>query len=84
VSPTRLAVAAAGAVVRRPRLWPAAVGLLVRTARRQWWRRRPFLPVPSASYAQFRLLTQYGDTDAIPTAEDVVSYLEWCRDWPGR
>lgn len=70
------------AVLRHPALWPTAVRQLRRTARRGWWRRPPFLPLPSADYVRFRLLTQYGDT-AAPTHDDVVSYLRWCRDWPG-
>jgi hypothetical protein len=37
--------------------------------------------VPSGEYLRFRLQTQYGDTDAPPSSSDVVSYLEWCRDW---
>ena len=46
---------------------------LRRAARRGWWRRPPFLPLPSADYVRFRLLTQYGDDDATPTADDVVT-----------
>ena len=37
---------------------------LRRSARRDWWRRPPFLPVPSADYVCFRLITQYGDPAA--------------------
>ncbi len=69
------------AVLRNPALWPTAARQLRRTARRGWWRRPPFLPLPSAEYVRFRLLTQYGDA-AAPTRDDVVSYLRWCRDWP--
>jgi hypothetical protein len=69
------------AVLRHPALWPTAARQLHRTARRGWWRRPPFLPLPSTDYVQFRLLTQYGDA-ANPTHDDVVSYLRWCRDWP--
>jgi hypothetical protein len=70
------------AVLRRPALWPTAARQLRRSARRGWWRRPPFLPVPSADYVRFRLLTQYGDHASTPAAEDVVAYLEWCRRWP--
>jgi hypothetical protein len=72
------------AVLRRPALWPTAVRQLRRAAARGWWRRPPFLPLPSSDYVRFRLLTQYGDGDAIPSADDVVRYLEWCRDFPRR
>ncbi|HET9546843.1 MAG TPA: hypothetical protein VFO97_03365 [Desertimonas sp.] len=78
----RWSLTMAGAVLRHPGLWPIAVRQLRRSARRDWWRRPPFLPVPSADYVGFRLITQYGDPAAQPAAEDVVAYLRWCRDWP--
>ncbi len=53
--------AVAVAVLRNPALWPTAARQLRRTARRGWWWRPPFLPLPSADYVRFRLLTQYGD-----------------------
>ena len=28
------------------------------------------------------MLTNYGEADATPTAEDIVHYLSWCRDFP--
>lgn len=74
-------VAAAGAVVRRPGLWPTAVTQLLRLAAPGWWRRRPFLPVPDPDYLRFRLETQYG-SDREPEPGDVVVYLRWCRDLP--
>lgn len=73
---------AAGAIASRPGLWPTAVRVLARTARRRWWRRPPFLPVPDPEYVGFRLLTNYGDRGAVPTADDIVHYLSWCRDFP--
>jgi hypothetical protein len=69
------------AVLVRPRLWIAALRqarLLVPTG---WWRRRPFLPVPSRAYVTFRTVTQYGDSGREPEVYDVIDYLEWCRDW---
>ena len=71
-------VEAALAVLRRPGLWPTAMGQLLRLARPGWWHRPPFLPVPDPGYLRFRLETQYGsDRDPIPA--DVVTYLHWCR-----
>jgi hypothetical protein len=46
-----------------------------------WWRRRPFLPVPTAEYLALRAVTQYGDAGHAPDADDVVAYLEWARQW---
>lgn len=70
---------AAIAIVRRPRLWPTAIRQMRRLAPPGWWRRRPFLPVPSGEYLAFRLQTQYGDADHPWDPDDVVGYLEWCR-----
>lgn len=78
----KFVAAATRAVIRHPTLLPAAIGVLTSMARRGWWRRPPFLPRPSAEYVRFRLLTQYGDEDADPTVDDVVSYLRWRRRWP--
>ncbi|MEM9038898.1 MAG: hypothetical protein AAGD33_03275 [Actinomycetota bacterium] len=68
-------------VVRHPSLWPTAVRQARRTAPTGWWRRSPFLPLPSGEYLRFRLVTQYGDDGATPHPDDVVNYLRWCRDW---
>jgi hypothetical protein len=66
------------AVVVRPRLWPTALRQAHRLAAPGWWRRPPFLPLPDPDYLAFRLETQYGSAPQAP--EDVVAYLEWCRD----
>ncbi|MFA5883869.1 MAG: hypothetical protein WDA60_08465 [Acidimicrobiia bacterium] len=70
---------AARAVVARPRLWPTAVRQAGRLARRRWWRRPPFLPLPDPDYLAFRMETQYGTGGHTPEAADLVVYLEWCR-----
>ncbi len=74
-------IRALGGVVRRPDLWVTALRQARRTAPQGWWKRRPFLPVPSGAYLEFRLVTQYGDATHRPEAGDVVKYLEWCRQW---
>lgn len=70
-----------GAVARRPSLWPTAVRQGARLVPTRWWRRPPFLPVPTRSYLEFRLLTQYGDISHRTEPDDVLNYLRWCRDW---
>jgi hypothetical protein len=69
------------AVVRRPDLWATAIRQARRTSTPGWWRRRPFLPVPSGEYLRFRMLTQYGVTDRAPDPRDAISYLVWCKEW---
>jgi hypothetical protein len=69
------------ALVRRPNLWGPGLRQAKRLAMPGWWRRRPFLPVPSGEYFRFRMLTQYGETERPPNPSDVVNYLEWCREW---
>ena len=75
------AAKAALAVLRHPGLWTTALVQLLRLAAPGWWRRRPFLPLPSPAYLRFRLQTAYGD-DRPPVPADVVTYLHWCRAWP--
>lgn len=72
-------IRALAALARRPGLWRVAIRQARRTAPPGWWRRAPFLPVPGGEYLRFRLLTQYGDPDARPSARDLVAYLEWCQ-----
>ncbi len=74
-----VAVRVATAVARRPRLWRTALRQWRRATPAQWWRRRPFLPLPSAGYLRFRTLTQYGSADHPLVLDDVLNYLEWCR-----
>ena len=69
------------AVARRPGLWATAVRQGLVLARPGRWRRRPFFPVPDASYLRFRLQTAYGGTELSPDGQDVVTYLRWCRHW---
>ncbi|HEY1828838.1 MAG TPA: hypothetical protein VGG38_01215 [Acidimicrobiales bacterium] len=70
-----------GAVLPRPWLWGTALAALVRLARRGWWRRPPFLPLPGNDYWHFRLVTVFGGTGTEEqlTTKNVVDYLEWCR-----
>ena len=71
--------AVARAVGANPGLWGTAIAQVARMAPRGWWRRAPFLPLPSGAYLEFRLVTQYGDRDHPPTPADVVNYLTWCK-----
>jgi len=71
------------AVLRRPWLWPTAARAARRMVPDGWWRRRPFLPLPSPAYLRFRLVTMYGGSGDGPVRpDDLVAWLEWCRRWP--
>ena len=70
---------AAVAIVRRPQLWPVAVVQLFRLSPSGWWRRWPPVPVPDPAYLRFRAETAYGDPARPPEPDDVVAYLNWCR-----
>lgn len=71
------ALAVAGAVAARPRLWPAALRQVRGLARPGWWRRPPFVPLPDRDWMAFRLTTAYGDPGAALVPADVVTWLEW-------
>lgn len=65
------------AVLRRPDLWPTAVGAVFAFAPSGWWRRVPFHPVPDEELIRWRIATAYGRDDADVATEDVMTYLEW-------
>jgi hypothetical protein len=69
------------AVLGRPGLWPTAWAQARRLVPAGWWRRAPFLPVPTSAYLDMRLVTQYGSQDHPVEPRDVVHYLTWCRSW---
>jgi hypothetical protein len=75
------------AVAGHPTLWWSALTATFRLARRGWWHRAPFLPVPGEAYWRFRLVTAFGGTGTGAALEraDVLAYLRWCRrTHPGR
>ncbi|HEX3160549.1 MAG TPA: hypothetical protein VHQ45_18670 [Gemmatimonadaceae bacterium] len=74
--PALTATLALRAVVR-PRLAYALLVTAWRFRRRHWWRRAPFLPVPSRTYVEWRMHTAYGDHHAVPPASDVERYARW-------
>jgi hypothetical protein len=50
---------------------------------RNWFRHAPFLPIPPREYVRWRMLTAYGDDEAIPPVEDVVRFARWRRETMG-
>ena len=80
-----VALKVVAAVLVRPWLWWTAVVQWGKMIPHRWWARSPFLPLPSADYMKFRLITQYGGDEeslsARMSAADVVDYLQWCKQW---
>jgi hypothetical protein len=74
---TRLSLALALRGVRSPIVASALLRVAWRFRRNGWWRRFPFLPLPSRDYVRWRMHTAYGSDDAVPPAEDVVRYARW-------
>jgi hypothetical protein len=72
------------AVLVHPGLWGTGTRQLFVLAKRGWWRRPPFLPLPDAAYLRFRMETAYGDANRDPEPVDLITYLRWCRDFPKR
>ncbi len=67
------------AVIVRPHLWLTALRQAWRLAPLGWWRRAPFLPVPTADYVAMRATIQYGDPKHSLEPQDLLKYLTWCR-----
>jgi hypothetical protein len=80
----RWALRAVAAVLPHPSLWRIGLRQARRLAVPGWWRRPPFLPLPSPDYLRFRMETAYGAGDHPPEPEDLRTYLRWCRSWPRR
>lgn len=69
------------AVAVQPELWPVALVVAKRLAPPGWWRRWPPVPWPDAHYWRFRMETAYGgEGDVPPDPQDVVEFLQWCRE----
>ena len=73
----RLTLELAWHALRRPTLAADLLRVLWRFRSRHWYRRPPFLPLPSRDYVRWRMHTAYGDYDAVPPAEDIVRYARW-------
>ena len=73
----RLSLSLALRGLRRPSTGVALVVVAWRFRRRAWWRRAPFLPLPSREYLRWRMHTAYGDADAVPPAADVERFARW-------
>ena len=61
----------------RPKLLYYIAATAWRFRRRGWYRRPPFLPLPSNEYVAWRMYTAYGREDAEPSIEEAERYFRW-------
>lgn len=66
--------------LRRPRLWPALLSAAWAFRPRNWYRKAPFLPLPSKAYMRWRLETAYGEPDAVPPADEIARFVTWSAE----
>lgn len=67
----------------RPRLAIDLLRLAWSFRARDWRHRFPFLPLPPKAYVRWRMLTAYGDENAIPPLDDVIRFARWRRETMG-
>lgn len=73
----RLCISLFARALVRPSLARALVIVAWRFRDRAWYRRPPFLPVPSRAYTRWRMHTAYGDPETVPTVEEAIRYVRW-------
>ncbi|MXW17838.1 MAG: hypothetical protein F4139_15665 [Gemmatimonadetes bacterium] len=66
--------------LRRPRLWPALLSGAWAFRSKDWYRKAPFLPLPSKAYMRWRLETAYGEPDAVPPADEIARFVTWSAE----
>lgn len=66
--------------LKRPGLWPALLSAAWAFRARGWYRRAPFLPLPSREYMRWRLETAYGDPEAVPPENEIVRFVTWSAE----
>jgi len=66
-----------GLALVRPGLGWALLRTAWRFRSRDWYRRPPFLPLPPASYLEWRMHTAWGDEEHGPDAAELERYLRW-------
>ncbi|MDT8368813.1 MAG: hypothetical protein RQ745_06370 [Longimicrobiales bacterium] len=64
------------AVVKPWRI-PALLGMAWAFRVRGWYRRPPFLPLPSRAYMRWRMDTAYGHPDAVPSIGEFEDFVVW-------
>jgi len=78
----RLTLRLAARSLMNPAIALALVLVAWRFRRRGWVGRFPFLPLPDTTYVRWRMYTAYGDSAAVPPADDVIRYARWATRRP--
>ena len=63
--------------LKHPALYLPMLRAAWRFRARYWYRRPPFLPMPTRDYVAWRMHTAYGDDGAVPDFSELVRYLRW-------
>ena len=66
--------------LRRPRLIPVMLATAWAFRANRWYRKPPFLPMPSRAYMRWRMDTAYGDGNTVVPSVDLERYLRWGSD----
>lgn len=70
---------AAGLILSRPDLAFVLFRMAWRFRVKDWYRRPPFLPAPSAEYLAWRMHTAFGKEEHLPERQELERYVEWVR-----
>ena len=66
--------------IQRPWLIPVMLRTAWAFRANRWYRRPPFLPLPSKAYMKWRMETAYGVGITVFTLEELERYLRWGSD----
>jgi len=73
----RLSLALTARALLSPSLARALIVVAWRFRDRAWYRKAPFLPIPSRAYTRWRMQTAYGDPESVPTVAEAIRYVRW-------
>lgn len=77
VAPLRSVPGLASYLWGHPQWVPSVIRAAWRLRQADWWRRRPWLPVPDPAYWEFRVHTAVGRDGQALTPQEVVAVARW-------
>ncbi len=69
-------------ILKHPNLWLTALRTLWSFSHPNWWKKKPFLPLPDQKWLSFRLKTAYGNNTDEINGQDLLAWLQWRKDYP--